>query len=77
MSFEVIKYEHPVIVVQDSRGRIQKFSVSDDGTVQDRGTLHNLGEFRRAAIGYLHSHRVTIPHRHGKGSRWSRLTQQD
>jgi hypothetical protein len=77
MGFEVVKYDHPVIFVQDSRGRIERFSVGENGAVEDRGTLYNLGEFRRAAIGYLISHRATIPRRHGKGGRWSRLILQD
>jgi hypothetical protein len=37
MGYQVIKYDHPVIIVQDTRGRTEKFSVSDDGTVEDRG----------------------------------------
>jgi hypothetical protein len=77
MRFEVVKYEHPVIFVRDLRGRIERFSVGENGTVEDRGTRYNLAEFRRAAIGYLISHRETIPRRHDKGGRWSRLILQD
>jgi hypothetical protein len=76
MGYQVIKYDHPVIIVQDTRGRTEKFSVSEDGTVEDRGRLYDLPWFRRAAMGYLHSHRSIIPRRHRGFSR-SHLTLRD
>jgi hypothetical protein len=76
MGYQVIKYDHPVIVVQDTRGRTEIFSVSDDGTVEDRGRFYDLPWFRRAAMGYLHSHRTIIPRRY-KGFSRSHLTLRD
>jgi hypothetical protein len=72
MGCEVLKYDHPIIIVRDSRGRTQRFSVSDDGIVEDRGDP----EFRRAAVRYLYSRRSIIPRRH-KGPSRSHLTLRD
>jgi hypothetical protein len=74
--YQAIKYDRPVIIVQDTRGRTEKFSVSDDGTVEDRRRFYDLLWFRRAAMGYLYSHRTIIPRRH-KGVSRSHLTLRD
>jgi hypothetical protein len=76
MGYQVIKCDRPVIIVQDTRGRTEKFSVSDDGAVEDRGRFYDLPWFRRADMGYLHSYRTIIPRRH-KGVSRSHLTLRD
>jgi hypothetical protein len=51
VSFRVVKYEFPTIVVRNTWGRMERFLVADDGTVQNRGSQDGLAEFRRAAVG--------------------------
>jgi hypothetical protein len=76
MGYRVIKYDLPAIIVRDTRGRTEKFSVSDDGAVEDRGRFYDLPWFRRGAMGCLHSHCSIIPSRH-KGVSRSHLTLRD
>ena len=45
MSFRVVKYEPPTIVVRNAWGRMERFLVGDDGTVQDRGSQDALPNF--------------------------------
>jgi len=73
VSYRVVKYEPPTIVVTNASGRTERFLVADDGTVEDRGTQHGLAEFHRAAVRYLETHREVIPRRHDRVLRWSNL----
>jgi hypothetical protein len=72
MSFRVVKCELPTIVVRNAWGRMERFLVADDGTVQNRGSQDGLAEFRRAAVRYLQTHREIVPRR-GRVLRWSNL----
>jgi hypothetical protein len=68
MSFRVVKYELPTIVVSNAWGRMGAiFLVGEDGTVQDRGSQDGLAEFRRAAVRYLQTHREVVPRRGRQG----------
>jgi hypothetical protein len=72
MSFRVVKCELPTIVVTNAWGRTEQFLVADDGAVQNRGSQDGLGEFRRAAVRYLQTHREVVPRR-GRVLPWSNL----
>jgi hypothetical protein len=73
VSFRVVKYEPPTIIVTDVWGRMERFLVADDGTVENRGTQHGLAEFRRTAVRYLETRREITPRRHDRVLRWSSL----
>jgi hypothetical protein len=54
MAWSVLDYKHPAIRVKNEvSGEIVSFDVNDDGSLYHGGTRFDLGDARRAAMGYL------------------------
>lgn len=54
MFFVVEPYEHPAIVVRNTKtGKTYEFMVGDEGALVHNATRFDLGDARRAAIAYL------------------------
>jgi len=56
MTWSVLDYKHPTIRVKNEvSGEIAPFHVNDDGSLFHDGARFDLGDARRAAVGYLAS----------------------
>ena len=54
MSFEVVRHEHPnILVVNRQTDETYRFTVGDDGALAQDGPRSDLREARRTAIAFL------------------------